>query len=159
MRVHSYKAVFVPRSVLMSLYCSLDKRASFSLTLTFPSPLSFISSPLLSYPPHSLRPLLLVLLLLGALLGRVLLHTLRDGLVVFGDVVEEPLQALLDGLVHLFAVAKDGRARLLRREIRRYDVMTGSEPALCLYLVKPNGLNVTRQVHRHLRSDRGTCSR
>lgn len=100
-------------------------------------PLSSVSLPLLSYPPHSLRPLLLVLLLLGALLGRVLLHALRDGLVVFGDVVEEPLQALLDGLVHLFSVAEDGRARLLCREIRCYDVMTtGSGLALCLYLVK-----------------------
>lgn len=77
------------------LYCIIE---TLSNLLNLPSPL-------LSYPPHSLRPLLLVLLLLGALLGRVLLHALSDGLVVFGDVAEEPLQALLDGLVDLFAVA------------------------------------------------------
>lgn len=74
-----------------------------------------MSSPLLSYPPHPLRPLLLVLLLLSALLGRVLLHALGDGLVVLGDVVEEPVQALLDGLIHLIAVAKDRVARLLAK--------------------------------------------
>lgn len=62
-------------------------------------------TPLLSDLPHSRRPLLLVLLLLGALLGGVPLHALGDGLVVLGDVVEQPLQALLDGLVHLFAAA------------------------------------------------------
>lgn len=71
------------------------------------------SSPLLSYPPHPLCPLLLVLLLLSLLLGRVLLHALGNGLVVFGNVAEEPVQALLDGLVDLLAVAQHCRARLL----------------------------------------------
>lgn len=63
------------------------------------------SSPLLSYLLHSFLPLLPVLVLLGVLLGRVLLHALSNGLVVFGNVVEEPLQAFLDGLVDLLAVA------------------------------------------------------
>lgn len=76
------------------------------------------SSPLLSDPPDPLGPLLLVLLLQSALLGGVLLHALGDGLVVFADVVEEPAQPLFDGLVHLFPVADDRRARLLRREQR-----------------------------------------
>lgn len=63
------------------------------------------TSPLLPDLAHPLRPRLLVLLLQGALLRRVLLHALGDGLVVLGDVVEQPLQALLDGLVHLLAVS------------------------------------------------------
>lgn len=71
------------------------------------------ASPLLPDLAHPLRPRLLVLLLQGALLRRVLLHALGDGLVVLGDVVEQPLQALLDGLVHLLAVAQDGGAGFL----------------------------------------------
>lgn len=84
------------------------------------------ASPLLPYLPHPLCPGLLVLLLEGALLRRVLLHALRDGLVVFGDVVEQPLQALLDGLVHLFAIAQHGRARLLRKGEGTADRLLGS---------------------------------
>lgn len=87
--------------------------------MTLSAHVDYFSSPLLPYPPHSLRPLLLVLLLLRSLLGRVLLHALGNGLVVFGNVVKEPVQAFLDGLVHLFAVAKDGRARLLGEGTRR----------------------------------------
>lgn len=69
--------------------------------------------PLLSNPFHSLRSLLLILVLLYTLLGRVPLNALRNRLVVFGDVVQEPVQAVLDGLVDLLTVAQDCRARFL----------------------------------------------
>lgn len=67
----------------------------------------FAASPLLPYPSHSLCSLLLVLLLQSTLLCRVLLHTLSDHLVVLGNVTKKPVQALFDGLVHLFAIAED----------------------------------------------------
>lgn len=69
--------------------------------------------PFLSDPFHSLCSLLLILLLLHALLGRVPLNALCDCLVVLGDVVQEPAQAVLDGLVDLLTVAQDCRARFL----------------------------------------------
>lgn len=90
-------------SFLMSVFSSLKMLIIFYGACVFLHP-SLMSSPLLPYPPYSLRPLLLVLFLLGTLLSRVLLHALSDGLVVFGNVVEEPAQALLDGLVNLLAI-------------------------------------------------------
>lgn len=74
------------------------------------------SSPLFSYPPHPLRPFLLVLLLLSSLLRRVLLHALSYGLVIFGDVAKQPVQALLDGFINLLPVAQNCRARFLEWE-------------------------------------------
>lgn len=94
----------------------LLRQAEQQLDHPAPTPTSpYTASPLLPDLAHPLRPRLLVLLLQGALLRRVLLHALSDGLVVLGDVVEQPLQALLDGLVYLLAVAQDGGAGFLRR--------------------------------------------
>lgn len=73
-------------------------------------------SPLFSSSPDSLCSLPLLHLLLSLLLGSILLHALADTLVVPSNVVQEPVQPILNGLVHLLPVANDSRARLLQCE-------------------------------------------
>lgn len=63
--------------------------------------------PLLSDLFHSFRSLFLILLFLYSLLSGVPLHALRDRLIVFSDVVQQPVQAILDGLVDLLTIAQD----------------------------------------------------